>query len=139
MRLLSGNVLVAGGTTGGASYWPTNTVEIYEVRSGLWVDAGRMSIARWHHTVTLLGSGRVLIAGGSCAYGPDEQLPPCDGALQSSAEMYDPATDSWGVVAAMAQARESHTATLLPSGRVLVVGGTVDGWIRTATVEEYTP
>jgi hypothetical protein len=44
------------------------------------------------------------------------------GAL-SSVELYDPANNTWTSAAAMGTARSSHTATLLPSGLVLVAGG----------------
>lgn len=37
--------------------------------------------------------------------------------------MYDPATDRWVTTNPMTQGRVSHTATLLPDGRVLVAGG----------------
>jgi hypothetical protein len=70
-----------------------------------------MSTARSNHTATLLADGRVLVAGGY------------NGAYLSSAELYDPATDSWSAAAPMSTAREYHTATLLPGGQVLVAGG----------------
>jgi Galactose oxidase, central domain/Kelch motif len=71
-------------------------------------------------TATLLTSGtlagRVLLVGGS-------SLVTCTNA----AEVYDPVTGTYSVVGSMARARYYHTATLLPDGRVLVVGGTPDG------------
>ncbi|HET7486720.1 MAG TPA: kelch repeat-containing protein [Acidimicrobiales bacterium] len=67
---------------------------------------------RAHHSATLLDDGRVLVAGGTDGRGP-----------LASTEIYDPATGTWAVTAAMGQARFDHTATKLADGRVLVVGG----------------
>ncbi len=74
------------------------------------------------HTATLLADGRVLLAGG-CAV---------DGCVTSevepSSEFYVPGR---GFVPGppMLHPRSSHTATLLPDGRVLIVGG----WAREGT------
>ncbi|MDP2706723.1 MAG: kelch repeat-containing protein [Burkholderiales bacterium] len=58
-------------------------------------------------------NGEVLVAGGSdIAFSP-----------LASAEVYDPATNAWTAARALARGRVSHTATLLPDGKVLFAGG----------------
>jgi uncharacterized protein YecT (DUF1311 family) len=61
-------------------------------------------------TATRLADGRVLIAGGrygSCA----------------TAELYDPASNTFSAAGSMSGCRAGHTATLLQDGRVLLTGG----------------
>jgi hypothetical protein len=41
----------------------------------------------------------------------------------TSAEVYDPTANTWSIVGSLAAARMLHSAVLLPSGDVLVVGG----------------
>jgi galactose oxidase-like protein len=91
-----------------------------------------MVFARARHTATALLDGSVLVVGGS---------PSASGAAApySSAELYDPATGTFSLTGPMAQGRAGHTATRLPDGKVLVVGG----WDVTpggaSTAELYDP
>jgi len=60
-----------------------------------------------------LPDGKALIVGGQLT----------DGASIGSAEIYDPANGTFDVAGNMITPRCCHTATLLNSGRVLIVGG----------------
>jgi hypothetical protein len=87
--------------------------------------------ARAAHTATVLPDGRVLIAGGFRSEGTSE-VP------IASAEIYDPETGTFAPTGPMNEARSTHTATLLPNGQVLIVGGWGSNG-RTATAELYDP
>jgi hypothetical protein len=56
----------------------------------------------------------------------------------TDAEVFDPATNQSSMVGSLSVGRYGHTATLLPDGRVLIVGGR--GGLRTTAVSEiYDP
>jgi N-acetylneuraminic acid mutarotase len=91
----------------------------------------RMNTKRAAHTATLLPDGRVLIAGGFRQEGTSE-------VAIASAEIYDPETNAFTRTGHMNEARVGHTATLLPNGQVLIVGG----WgvrSQTSIAELYDP
>src|SRR4029077_14578205 len=81
------------------------------------------------HTATLLADGRVLIVGGTTSTGTRDSHP------TATVEVYNPSTGSFSVTGSMAEARILHTATLLPSGKVLVAGGGDEN----STAEVYDP
>ncbi len=82
--------------------------------------AGNLGTARLQHTATLLSNGKVLVAGGG--YGPDI----IDGYwVADEAELFDPVTASFSPSGQIS--RDSHTATLLQNGDVLLAGGET-GW-----------
>jgi WD40 repeat protein len=89
---------------------------------------------RGMNTVTALADGRALIAGG-CRF-RNICLEHFD-----SAEVWDPATETFGPTGSPAVTRMRHTATALPDGRVLVVGGweyANEGTVR-ASAEVWEP
>jgi Kelch motif/Galactose oxidase, central domain len=90
-----------------------------------------MNVPRAGHTATLLSNGKVLIAGGCIAQG-------CENQLNSSAELYDPIEKTFTATSELNVARVGHHAILLPSGKVLILGGWA-GDATTAIVELYNP
>ena len=105
-RLVDGSVLISGGA------WNNSYCERYDVATNTWSQTGDMTvIKRSCHTATLLHNGKVLLAGGYAD------------AVTSSAELYDPATNTFTAVDSMFTPREQHTATILSDGNVLVTGG----------------
>jgi hypothetical protein len=125
--LKDGRVLVAGGDSapaGATTGAPQASAEIYDYRSNSWSKTASMSVGREEHTATLLGDGRVLVAGGVFS--------------QPSAELYAPATGSWSPAGSPSVSRREHVAVLLPSGSVLVAGG-AQGNDVVGTCERYDP
>jgi hypothetical protein len=77
------------------------------------IPAASMHARRADHTATLLPGGRVLIAGGMVE----------NGVFLDSAELFDPAKQTFVSAANMQSRRVGHSATLLPNGKVLIAGG----------------
>jgi N-acetylneuraminic acid mutarotase len=108
---------VAGGESSFAdSFAATAAVEVYDPAAETWSQAASLLTARQNHTATLLPNGKVLVAGG--------MAPPNNSMPMTNAEIYDPVANTWTAAAPMTSPRISHTATLLPNGKVLIVGGT---------------
>src|SRR5260370_4224785 len=84
-----------------------------------WSYTGNLNEDRSFYTATLLQNGKVLIVGGDdCSSGRCTIL--------NTAELYDPITGTWTSTGNLNTARAVHTTTLLPNGKVLVVGGGFD-------------
>ncbi len=78
-----------------------------------------MKQIRFNHTATLLPDGKVLIAGGDNAASNVVYRV----SVVEPAEIFNPASMSFTSTSNMGTARSSHTATLLPNGKVLIIGG----------------
>jgi len=121
--LPSGEVLVVGGTVAPSGVIGTTpTVELFDPVAGRWRGESSLHQPRSGQTATLLTNGQVLIVGG-------EALDPVTGQarLVSSAEIYDPASNTWTLTTPPVRARIGHTATLLSDGRVLIAAGETGG------------
>ena len=111
--LPNGRVLVTGGKS---ATFSLASAELYDPATGSWTETGALVTARDGHTATLLGNGRVFVAGGN-------NLSNGDYSYLASAELYDPQSGAWTPTGSLGNARAFHTATLLPTGKLLVAGG----------------
>jgi hypothetical protein len=125
--LPGGRVLIVGGEdTPDTPIGAGKSAEIYDVESGLFTKTAANPLRPFsHHTATLLPDGRVLLTGGLARPLPDGGREAT--AELRDAELYDPEKDSFEAGGSLARFRADHSATLLPSGRVLLVGGIEEG------------
>ena len=97
-------------------------------RDGVVSSIRDMTAKRAAHTATLLGNGKVLIAGGFVSNG---------GGL-SSAEVFDPTTNIFTSAQNLSTPRASHTATLLPNGKILIAGGYNGDYLNSSEIFDPT-
>jgi hypothetical protein len=123
--LPNGSVLVAGGATDSGNEYPgisfISSLRLDPAGSE-WLRTGDLTQARSHPVGAVLHDGRVLIAGGYYANLPDEPAM----RMVRSAELFDPATETWSRTGPLNVARYGSSATTLSDGRVLVLGGWAD-------------
>ncbi|HXL77453.1 MAG TPA: putative Ig domain-containing protein [Candidatus Eisenbacteria bacterium] len=95
---------------------PTGAAEVFTSTSASWSPTGAMSIPRGGTTLTVLGDGTALVLGGI-------DVSTTTPSAVATAEIYNPSTGIWTATASLAAPRAFHTATLLPTGDVLITGG----------------
>jgi hypothetical protein len=102
-----------------------------------WTNTGsypRVALVGGGHAATLLGTGKVVVTGTRCNYSG------CSHVATPGCFLYDFSSNSWSITGSMNHARVNHTATLLPNGKVLVVGGQAGIYLFVlASAELYTP
>lgn len=139
-----GKVIVAGGIGGGPSRFghlrTLASAELYDPTTGRWKSTAPMLEPRAMHTATLLQNGKVLVVAGGNDAGASPVFP------VATAEIYDPATETWTKTGSLTGATEKgdairvgHRAALLRDGRVLVTGGTGCCSPSVAAAELYDP
>lgn len=126
--LHSGRVLIVGGD-GTADH--VASAEIYDPATGRFSRTGSLRTTQSVDTATVLQDGSVLVTGSFF----DMRVPD----YSASAELYDPASGTFAPVGSMSVVRYDATATLLPSGQVLVAGGTNSSGFSLGSAELYDP
>ncbi len=117
---LAGNVLVAGGTDVSAA---SDSAEVFNPQTATFSPAGTMTTARTMQAAVLLGSGKVLIAGGQSS----------DTDFLQSAELFDPAHATFAATGTMQNLHVGAMATVLENGDALIAGG------RSSFADLYDP
>ncbi|MEH2305265.1 galactose oxidase-like domain-containing protein [Nostoc sp.] len=125
-------VMIIGG---GSSTTATNRVNIVDLKATnpTYVAAKSLNYARMHHSAVLLPDRTVFVCNGSKMSEDTTQsmLP---------AEIYNPATNTWTVVAKQGVPRVYHSvALLLPDGRVVAAGGNPKRTVNELRLEIYSP
>jgi hypothetical protein len=128
--LADGKVLIASPTlkmpTGSTTF-----AELYDPSTGTFTSSSPTSptCPFYYHASAVLRNGKVLITGGG-------EVDCCNTVLIGS-ELYDPGTGKFAVTGDLNIGRLLHTATLLPDGSVLIVGGSTKS--PTPSAELYDP
>jgi hypothetical protein len=142
--LKDGSVLVTGGWKrtaadySGPGLVSQETAEVFDPKTNSFSAVGSMAFPRTNHTAARLQDGRVLVLGGSNDFFPDGGIGyPSNKTMIGPAELYDPATGKFSTTGSLVTPRLNPTATLLPNGKVLVVGGWNTDTVETAEV--YDP
>jgi hypothetical protein len=111
----------------------SNSAISFAQSTGSFRVTANLSRPRQAHTATLLTNGEVLVAGGFAVIN--------GWPVWASAEVYEPSARNFTATGDMTTARYLHTATLLPSGKVLIAGGSsiVNGGTSLGIAELYDP
>jgi hypothetical protein len=115
------------------------TAEVFDPATGTSTPTGPKPGADLGFAATLLPDGRVLVAGGTAAQdhiARTEDSPPLT--ELATAEIYDPATNSWISIEPMTKGAAGLQMMRLPDGRILLVQSwNSDG--ATANIESFDP
>jgi len=107
------------------------SAELYNPAKGTWTMTGSMHSPRVSFIAARLSNGEILVAGGTTSFGSSGQF-------LSSAEVYNPATGTWTLIAPMNVARDNAAAATINNGHILVAGGFNSSGIL-ASAEYFDP
>lgn len=92
---------------------------LYDPNTNTWSPTGSLPLTRHQHSITGLADGKVILIGGFHMTSVDWQS-------LFNAVLYDPSSGTWQDVSQhLYTSRALHTATRLPDGSVLIVGGKI--------------
>jgi len=112
----SGNVLVAGGTNMQGFYYSTADIYVASMGNFQQQPVVMQSKRAFHAATTILGQGTVLLSGGFNGT-----------SVLDVTEVFNQGSTTFSLASAMNEPHNSHTATRLPSGKAVVIGGGVGG------------
>ncbi len=127
IALVDGRVLIYGNHNGSG----TKIADVFDPTTNVFTRTGDLNSARRNAPGILLGDGKVLVTGGityQVKYGS-----------LSSAELFDPGTNTWTSTGSMGTTRRSHFMVRLTNGKILVGGGTNDNGTILQSTEIYDP
>lgn len=119
----TGKIIFIGGGNDSQTNLPTSGAETINLtaEAPAWHATSAMHFRRRQHNATILADGTVLVTGGTQGPGFNDVDP---GDPIHAAELWNPATGNWTVLAEEAVDRCYHaTAVLLPDGRLFSAGG----------------
>ncbi|HEV2250647.1 MAG TPA: kelch repeat-containing protein [Candidatus Limnocylindria bacterium] len=127
--LPDGRVLVAGGLSQIGQ--PLGSSAIYEPDRDRWVAGPNLAFARVQHATVTLPSGDVLFIGGQFA-------------ASNTAERYDVRRNIFTFAGTLIRPRLVEQAVVLPDGRALITGGSLEvpgrmDWVPVADAEVWDP
>jgi Galactose oxidase, central domain/Kelch motif len=118
MVLLPSGLVLAAGGSGLPPGTLTATAELYDPTSRTWRSTASLGYPVEDHSMTVLPTGEVLLACGRLDEYMPSGTPP-----RSTAQLYDPATETWRDTSPMTYPRAVAPAVRLASGHVLLSGG----------------
>ncbi|GAB4143629.1 MAG: hypothetical protein Fur0037_11310 [Planctomycetota bacterium] len=142
VELSDGRTLLIGGVD--AIGTVLASCEIYDPATNSFAPTGSLSVPRVLHAACRLANGRVLVAGGTTSLA---DLTAAVTNVQSSCEIFDPATGTWSAAAALSGRRLAVALSPLPNGLAMASGGVQIGFLfgipisatSTTAVQFYNP
>ena len=129
-----------------------NNAEIYNPKTNKFENIGSQNFPMFYRDAVTLEDGRVLVTGGTKQYYPESINPEVkkQGAIWSAdkeiqdnnAEIFDPNSNKFIAIPPMNIVRQDHKSVLLSNGKVLIVHGTNDLFLKskdTKTAELFDP